>query len=54
LVKHNGGHNTKEDAFFIDSSAKNAAELNKGIRAHWLIENTFYLPNSKKSSTFIA
>jgi len=42
LVKHKDGHNTKEDAFFIDSSAKNAAQLNKGIRAHWLIENTLH------------
>jgi predicted transposase YbfD/YdcC len=42
LVKHNDGRNTKEEAFFIDSSAKNAAQLNKGIREHWFIENTLH------------
>lgn len=42
LVKHNDGHKTREEAFFIDSSAKSAAQLNKGIRGHWLIENTLH------------
>ena len=42
LVEHSNGQNTRQDAFYIDSSAKSAAELNKGIREHWLIENTLH------------
>jgi len=42
LVEHNDGHHSKERAFFIDSSGKDAAQLSKGIRAHWLIENTLH------------
>lgn len=42
LVKHSCGKKTKEEAYYIDSSGKSAAELNKGIREHWFIENSLH------------
>ena len=41
-VEHADGHHSTQDAYYIDSTGKNAQDLNQGIRGHWSIENTLH------------
>lgn len=41
-VEYKDGHQSIQEAFYIDSTGKIAADLNQGIRGHWSIENTLH------------
>lgn len=42
MLEYPCGKISEETHYFIDSTASSAALLNKGIRAHWGIENTLH------------
>jgi predicted transposase YbfD/YdcC len=41
-VQHKDGHQSFQEAFYIESTGKTAFYLNQGIRGHWFIENTLH------------
>ena len=41
-VLHSDGRQSYQEAFYIDSTGKSAADLNRGIRAHWAVENSLH------------
>lgn len=42
-VEHADGHQSFQEAFYIDSTAKTAADLNRGIRMHWSVETMHWV-----------
>lgn len=42
-VVHKQGHVSFEEAFYIESTGKTAAELNQGIRQHWSVETMHWV-----------
>jgi predicted transposase YbfD/YdcC len=45
-VEHSDGHESFQEAFYIDSSAKTANELNQGIRQHWSVESMHWIKDT--------
>lgn len=42
-VEHSDGHESFQEAFYIESTGKTAASLNQGIRMHWSVETMHWV-----------